>query len=273
MCAACRLSLGFLFGILLGLLPALVQAQPVRVASGDAWCTAQESHDDDRAHAYAVQTYDLAARARVTVDAGQNGGVAVESWDGEGIALCAVVRAEADTRAAAERLAEGVEVERGATIRADVPRTRRGESVSVSFRLRVPRSTDLDLTASNGGIAVEGVHGRIRFETTNGGASLAGVGGDVQGRTVNGGLSVVLTGSRWNGAGLDVETVNGGVSLIVPDGYSAALETGTINGRLQLGFPLTVQGEVGRRLAVTLGAGGPRVRAMTTNGGVHLARG
>jgi hypothetical protein len=271
MCPPCRLVLGFLFGILLGLLPALVQAQPA--ASGDAWCTAQESHDGDRAHAYAVHTYDLDARREVTVDAGQNGGVAVEAWDGAGIALCAVVRAEADTEAAARRLAEGVEVARGATIRADVPRTRRGESVSVSFRLRVPRTTDLDLTAANGGIAVEGVRGRVRFETTNGGVSLVGAGGDVRGRTVNGGVNVMLTGARWDGAGLDVETVNGGVNLVVPEGYSAALETGTVNGGLSLGFPLTVQGEVGRRLAVTLGGGGPRVRAVTTNGGVRLARG
>lgn len=267
-----RLLLGFLFGILLGLLPALAHAQPVSVTSGDAWCTAQEQHgDSDRAHAYVLHEYTLDARDEVTVDAGQNGGIRVQAYDGDAVELCALVRADADTEADARRLAEGVRIETGATIGASVPRTRDGDGVSVSFRLRVPRRTDLDLQAHNGGIGVEGVQGRMDLSTTNGGLHLDGVGGDVHGETVNGGLHVVLTGDRWEGPELDAETTNGGVHLVVPDGYSARLETGTVNGRMHLGFPVEMSGDVGDRLSVTLGGGGPRVRAVTTNGGVHIA--
>ena len=69
-----------------------------------------------------------------------------------------------------------------------------------------------------------------------------------------------------------METHNGGVNLTVPSNYSAELETGTVNGGLQIDFPITVSGRISRRLTTTLGAGGPRIRAMTTNGGVTVRR-
>jgi hypothetical protein len=50
------------------------------------------------------------------------------------------------------------------------------------------------------------------------------------------------------------------------------LDAGTVNGGLDLGFPITVQGTVGRRLTTQLGAGGATIRASTTNGGVSVRR-
>jgi DUF4097 and DUF4098 domain-containing protein YvlB len=139
--------------------------------------------------------------------------------------------------------------------------------------VRVPHGTDLDIETFNGGIGVTDVNGRIRFQALNGGVHLAGIGGDVQGRTTNGGLRIELDGRSWDGEGLDVQTTNGGVTLQVPENYSARLETGTVNGGIQLDFPVTVQGRIGRRLTTTLGEGGPTIRAVTTNGGVKVVRG
>ena len=81
-----------------------------------------------------------------------------------------------------------------------------------------------------------------------------------------------MDGDRWAGEGLDVETTNGGIELVLPEGFSAELETGTVNGGLDIDFPVTVQGRIGRRLTTTLGQGGPRIRAFTTNGGVSIVR-
>ncbi|MDO8681029.1 MAG: DUF4097 family beta strand repeat-containing protein [Acidobacteriota bacterium] len=109
--------------------------------------------------------------------------------------------------------------------------------------------------------------GNLRFDTTNGGVRLADLGGRVNGRTTNGGLTVNLSGDRWDGEGIDVETSNGGVTLSLPDNYNAELEARTINGGLRVDFPITIQGELsGRRgITTTLGSGGPRcVSARTT---------
>jgi hypothetical protein len=81
-----------------------------------------------------------------------------------------------------------------------------------------------------------------------------------------------LSGDRWRGTGLDLRTSNGGVHLYLPTNYSANLETGTTNGSLSLGFPITVRGDIGRHVSTQLGGGGAMIRAMTTNGGVSITR-
>jgi len=156
------------------------------------------------------------------------------------------------------------------TLRAETPDLNRRQWVAVNYRVHMPHQSDLDLTAHNGGINIQDVTGTIRFETQNGGVTLDGLGGDVRGHTTNGGLSVHLAGRQWEGARLDVSTRNGGVDLDVPRGYSADLETGTVNGRFRTDIPITVQGDVARRVRTTLGDGGAPVRVVTTNGSVSI---
>ena len=211
----------------------------------------------------------------LSVDAGQNGGVSIEGWDRNEIRVRAIVQTSARDAADARSLAGQVQVQAGGgRVYATGPESLRRQSWSVSYRINVPRRNDLDLHASNGGITVVGVIGNVRFDTTNGGVRLQDVGGRVNGETRNGGLNVTLSGSRWEGEGLDVQTSNGGVNLLIPDGYNAELETRTVNGGLRIDFPITVQGELtgNRGLSTTLGSGGPLVRVRTTNGGVTIRR-
>ena len=133
--------------------------------------------------------------------------------------------------------------------------------------------SNLSLKTNNGGISITDVNGQLQFSALNGGVSLKRIGGSVKGGTTNGGLSVVLSGDRWDGETLDVSTTNGGVSMYIPENYSAHLETGTANGHLSIDFPVTVQGNITKELAVNLGSGGATIRAMTTNGGVKIRRG
>jgi DUF4097 and DUF4098 domain-containing protein YvlB len=142
----------------------------------------------------------------------------------------------------------------------------------VSYRLTVPARTDLDLRSYNGGITLTGVRGRTEFTTTNGGVHVSDAGGSVHGRTTNGGVKVALSGTRWDGEGLDVTTTNGGVVLEVPADFNAHLEAGTVNGGIHIDFPVRVQGRLDRQLSTDLGSGGPTIRAVTTNGGVRVNR-
>jgi hypothetical protein len=248
--------------------PAVAQS----VSTDDPWCTDREDAYED-VRACEVRTFTLAPRDVLRADAGQNGGISVEAWDRDEVQLRARVQAKGGSSTEARRLVEQTEIDTDGTIRARVPDGRRDAWASVSFKLMVPRASNLDLSTRNGGIGIDGVTGEIRFAAQNGGVGLRAVGGDVRGRTTNGGLKVVLAGDRWDGDRLDVETTNGGVKLVVPAGYSADLETGTTNGGLRVDFPVMVEGEVGRRLRTRLGDGGPPVRAITTNGGVVVERG
>lgn len=221
-----------------------------------------------------TRDFTLPAGRSLTVDGRDNGGITVHAWDRADTKVTALIQARGETARDAEDLAKQITVATSAAnVRADGPRTtRRHESWSVSYEIWTPRHTELSLSASNGGIAVDGMDSRMDLETVNGGLTLSDAAGDVRGTTVNGGVTASLSGDRWNGAGLDLRTSNGGVHLTLPSNYSAQLETGTVNGGMNIGFPITVQGSIGRRLETKLGSGGPRIRAMTTNGGVSIQR-
>jgi len=210
----------------------------------------------------------------LAVDANRNGGIRVEGWDGGDILVRAIVQTRAREEVEAQRMAGQVEIQTGGgRVTATGPSTGERASWSVSYRISVPRRTDLDLDARNGGITIAGVAGAITFDTTNGGVRLADLAGQVTGRTRNGGVDVVLGGSRWEGDGLDVETSNGGVTLAVPTPYDAELEMRTVNGGFRFDYPLTLTGELSPRRGIStrLGAGGPPVRVRTTNGGLTIA--
>lgn len=243
---------------------------------GDDPCRDHDRRDDDYYRHCEVREERLPA-GPLTVDAGQNGGIRVEGWDGSDILVRAVVQASAREEADARRLAGEVEVQAGGgRVSATGPDRSSGrrEWWSVSYRISVPRRTDLDLNASNGGITIANVAGTIRFDTNNGGVRLSDVGGAVNGRTRNGGVRIALGGNRWDGEGLDVETSNGGVTLSIPEPYNAQLETRTVNGGFRFDYPLTVTGELSPRrgISTALGSGGAPVRVRTTNGGLRIER-
>ena len=248
---------------------------PASALAGQQWRTSCEGHarNDDRGRHCLVKDLTLSPTGSLEVDAGPNGGIQVSGWDRDQIAVRVVVvgHARTDERARALAAEVRIDADRG-SIRAKGPSTGRNENWSASYEIYLPRSQDLDLETTNGGVEVSDVRGKMALATVNGGVHLRDLGGDVRARTTNGGLHIELSGSRWQGAGLDAQTRNGGVSLTMPDGYSARLETGTTNGGLEIDFPVMVQGRVTKRLSVTLGDGGPPIRAMTTNGGVHIER-
>jgi DUF4097 and DUF4098 domain-containing protein YvlB len=208
----------------------------------------------------------------IRVDPGSNGGVAVEGWSQNQIEVHARIEARAETEREARELASRVSIETDGTIRADGPRNERDANWHVSFVVYVPARSDLDLTTQNGPLSVKGVRGRMQLASQNGPISLREVGGEVQARAQNGPVSVALSGSRWDGEGLDAETRNGPIHLTVPDSYNADLETGTVNGPFVSDLPLTVtlRGRITGPMKAKLGDGGPPVRVVTTNGPVHI---
>lgn len=256
----------------LPLTPSAALGQAGEGRSADEWCESG-GRDRDRARVCEVREVRLAASGHLGVNAGANGGIVVQGWDGNDILVRSRVEAVAGSEAAARQLMEAVEVRTdGGRIRPEGPRTDRREHWTTSFEIWVPRRLDLTLRTTNGGIHVADVSGAIEFGATNGGVTLAGLSGDIRGSTTNGALRVELVGDRWDGAGMDVRSTNGGVTLLVPATYSAQLEAGTTNGGVQVDFPVTVQGRLGRRLNATLGEGGAPIRVATTNGGVRVTR-
>jgi len=247
-------------------LPSLILAQDHEMTCDDHWQSDRASHCE-------INEMTIPAMSSLNVDGGVNGGMTVKGWQKNEVLVRARVQTQAETDDRAKAIARQVIIHTGGDrILADGPSTGHHENWSVSYEIFVPQKMDLNLRAHNGGIHIADIRGQIEFETTNGGVSLQRLAGTVHGYTTNGGLSVELAGNRWEGGQLDARTTNGGVSVSVPDNYSAHLETGTVNGHINVEFPVTVHGEINRQLSIDLGSGGPLVRAVTTNGGVSIKR-
>jgi hypothetical protein len=238
-------------------------------------CRDQDNYDNDsRAQHCEVKEQTIAATGTINVDGRQNGGVSVKGWERNEALVRYRIQTQAATQAEADNLASQIRVTTaGGQIRSDGPEQSRNANWSVSYEIFVPRQTDLSLQTHNGGIGISDVRGRINFEAINGGVSLHRVGGNVTGQTVNGGLSVELAGNNWDGEGLNVRTTNGGLSVSVPDNYSAHLETGTVNGGLVVSPSIAEITRETKKLSLNLGNGGTNLRIYTTNGGVAIKRG
>lgn len=226
---------------------------------------------DDSEHFCQVRDVRMPAGQRIFVDARENGSVRFFGSDRSDVLVRALIQAHADTRAEAEQLAKEVRIETGnERVYADGPSNRRSRGWYVSYEVWVPRRMNLEAETHNGGLRVRDVAGRMDLRAVNGGIALSGVGGSIRAETTNGSVSASLTGTTWAGEYLELETTNGSVTLEIPRGYNAQLETGTVNGGMNIDFPITVQGSISRRITSRLGTGGPRIRATTTNGGVRI---
>jgi len=251
--------------------------------SDDEWLSnCREGWGDwgSRARRCEIRETGMKATGRpLTIDPGMNGGVEIIGWNNsDSIAITARIQVNARSGSDADAVARDIKIEAsGGTIRAtggNGPFGRR-QNWSVSFVVMVPRHSDLTLSTQNGPLSVEDVAGRMDLRTQNGPLSLSGVGGDVHASAQNGPLTIDLLGTRWEGTGLDAETQNGPADLRIPDNYNAKIEFGTINGPLDVGFPVTVtlSGRVRDRVSTTLGNGGPPIRVVTTNGPMTVRRG
>jgi hypothetical protein len=241
------------------------------------FCSNNNWSNGDKVSFRELRESTLPAGNLLTVDGKRNGGIRVKGSDRSDVLVRACVQAWGNSDADARAVARNIRIETSQTVRAENAADE--SNWSVSYEILVPRSTNLKLSTQNGGISIDAVEGKLDFEAHNGGVHLSELAGDVRGRTTNGGVHVALSGNRWKGSGLNVETSNGGVNLIVPESYAARIETGTVNG----GFVSEINGlnverddrqngwSRNRRINADLNGGGAPIRVVTTNGGVKIS--
>ena len=259
-----RLAFAFLIPLLLPPSPPSLHAQE---ESDARWIAECDEHGGRPVVCDVIVESVASPAATIAFDGGRNGGVVYTGWDQSGMEVRARIQAHGDTEAEARALARSIRLELGPGGGRAIGPDDKGWSVV--FHVSVPRRVNLEATAHNGPVSARGVSGRIRLETQNGPIGLEDLGGDVLARAQNGPLNVKLSGGTWQGEKLDAETQNGPISLSIPAGYDAVLETGTVNGPFSTEIPLQVTlqpGRTPRRFQAVMGDGGPLVRVVTTNG-------
>lgn len=148
----------------------------------------------------------------------------------------------------------------------------RNNDVSVHFTVSVAAGVKVDAGTVNGGVYVRDVRTEVRANTINGAVEVQSTTGPVNASTINGSLRVRVDALQDAGD-MQLSTVNGSAVLEVPASLNADVEMGTMNGRLETDFPMTVTGRIDpHHLHTTLGKGGRRVELETTNGNVELRK-
>ena len=76
----------------------------------------------------------------------------------------------------------------------------------------------------NGPLAIKNCTGTTEVDAVNGPLALSELGGTVKATSQNGPLAINLTGSAWEGEGLDARANNGPLSLHVPESYQSGVQ-------------------------------------------------
>ncbi|HYM80781.1 MAG TPA: DUF4097 family beta strand repeat-containing protein [Candidatus Limnocylindria bacterium] len=141
--------------------------------------------------------------------------------------------------------------------------------VRVDYRVKLPRGVKLVARTVNGDVGAHGLESDVEARTVNGSIEIA-TRGSASAATVNGSIEVEMGNSSRESA-LEFETVNGGITVTMPEGLGAEVEARTVNGEIETDFPLTVKGRFNtRRIRGTIGDGSRELSLATVNGDIRL---
>ena len=153
---------------------------------------------------------------------------------------------------------------------------------------RIPARADLELSTGNDGeIIVRNVRGRLQLGNTNGPITATGIAGSVIAESVNDDIRIdfdEIAGDEATSLG----SINGNLSVGLPDGAGAELHIDTARGEIQSAFEVDVRpskpvversenrGGVEVRvesvIIADVSGGGPVIRLKTLNGNISIEK-
>ncbi|MEQ9399553.1 MAG: DUF4097 family beta strand repeat-containing protein [Longimicrobiales bacterium] len=223
-------------------------------------------------------------RGQILEVKGLNGDVVVERASGSDVEVTAT--AEARRSDPDEVRVELVEHGEGVTICAVYPTPRgerenycapgsegrmnnRNNDTQVRFVVRLPEGVRLAGRTVNGDVEALGLASDVTLTTVNGDVDVATT-GYAEASTVNGSIEARM-GRMDPEGGLSFKTVNGSVTLDLPDDVDADLDARWVNGGLESDLPFRMEGRMTRHRAQgVLGRGGPELSVTTVNGSIRI---
>jgi putative adhesin len=223
------------------------------------------------------RTVDLRQGGTVSIE-NVNGRIAVSSWDQPRVRIHAIRKAE--SRESMDKLSIDVRATGdGVSIVTRSPRQDgggfldflfgNGDNTSVEYDVTIPRSSDLKIENTNGGITVTDVNGRINLSTTNGRIDALQCAGWISAGTTNGAIRAELL-SIAPSKRMEFETTNGSITLTVPPTFAAEVEADTTNGSIRTDLPIMTKSFSRRELRGTINGGGTQLSLHTTNGSIEI---
>lgn len=208
------------------------------------------------------------ASGRVIEVVGVNGDVRAEATTGDEVAVRAIKSGEPSDFDRVD--IQVLDREDGVTIKAVYPRGK-SPRVRVDFTVQVPSGVRFFGHTVNGEVEAKSLSSEVKASTVNGDVHLS-TGGFAEASTVNGSINASLGSANWEGT-LEFETVNGSLTIHLPDGVNTEVQAETVNGSISTDFPITIHGHIKKsNLRGTIGSGGRTLKLETVNGSIQLRR-
>jgi DUF4097 and DUF4098 domain-containing protein YvlB len=124
--------------------------------------------------------------------------------------------------------------------------------ITARFDVTVPPGVSVDFATVNGDVRARNLDGDLDLRTVNGAIEARGVRGSLQAETVNGDV-VADASAVARGASLDLETVNGAITLTLPKDAGFDFSASTLHGSIASTFALPPRPLDGGQAATTRG--------------------
>jgi putative adhesin len=240
-----------------------------------AGCDMSLGHLTGRATDEWTHHYSLSPGGEIRI-VNTNGKIDVEGVDGTDLEVRAERIARAATDAGASELLPRISIkEEVSPGRVSIETERMsglmiGAAFEVRYHVRAPRNAIVNITNTNGMIALTALGGKVSARTTNGGVNAKGLTGGLEARTTNGGLNIDLASTGPEK--ISMQTTNGGVTVTLPDTVKADLSASWTNGGISVSpdLKVAVSEKSRRRFEGRMNGGGTPIDLHTTNGGIRV---
>lgn len=218
--------------------------------------------------------------------------------EGNDVSICSVIAeicVHAPTEAEAAEIAEQVKIQleprdKRLTVVADKPSVKENRSIGISYKITVPRQTNVKAASSYGSVNLSGLNGSVDASTKFGSICCRDIEGGINLETAYGSVdcseivfNAMTVHSNFGGVNIkcsdkasadmqaDVSTDYGSIDFKAPTGFAGEVEAGTNYGFVETALPVTVEGKISKKqLQGVIGEGDGRLRLRTNFGSVKL---
>jgi len=222
-----------------------------------------------------THTYPLSAGGEIRI-VNTNGRIDVEGVDGATVEVRAERIARGATDTAARELLPRIVIKEDVKPDRITLETERmsgimiGAGFEVRYHVRAPKGALVNVTNTNGQVALNALTGKVVAHTTNGAVKGTNMAGGVDGESTNGSVSIDM--ASVGPERISLETTNGSVTLMLPEKAKATVTASVTNGGINVGSldNFDVTDKARRHLEGKLNGGGTEVELRTTNGSIRL---
>ncbi|HEV7746575.1 MAG TPA: hypothetical protein VGO56_16380 [Pyrinomonadaceae bacterium] len=237
----------------------------------------------------------LAYGGTLTVIGPPDGSITIEGWQRNEVDISAEIQLRADTETDLNLLAavntfvidedsDHVQVLSTGThdkafmrsVAKKFPKMLLGLPWRIDYRIRVPFTVDLDISAGRGPISIVGVEGNIQLSAAESLANFKLTGGTLAATIGLGTVKLEVPARSWRGVGALLRLAAGDVTIEIPPGFSGdfdaeILRTGKIDASYEE-LVRTSRGTDPRTMSARAGAGGAAFKVAVGDGVIVIKK-